>query len=104
MDVIVKHAFIARGEGELSGKEGERLLLVEQSTTGWWKMRNREGLSGWIPSTYLDKIEANLTSLDEKDNPDKAEICIAVHRFSATHADEISFKVRCFNRELLLVI
>jgi len=93
MDVIVKHAFIARGEGELSGKEGERLLLVEQSTTGWWKMRNREGLSGWIPSTYLDKIEANLTSLDEKDNPDKAEICIAVHRFSATHADEISFKV-----------
>ena len=93
MDVVVKHAFIARGEGELSAKEGELLLLVEQSTTEWWKMRNREGLSGWIPSTYLDKIEVHLAPVNEKDNPDQADICIAVHRFTATHADEISFKV-----------
>lgn len=91
MDVIVKHAFVARGEGELSAKEGERLLLVEQSTSEWWKVRNREGSSGWIPSTYLEKVEANL--VDEKDTPTQADVCIAVHRFSATHADEISFKV-----------
>ena len=97
MDVKVKHAFIARGEGELSAKEGELLLLVEQSSTEWWKVRNREGLSGWIPLTYLDKIETRVASLEEENSPDHADLCIAVHRFSATHADEISFKVNLAN-------
>ena len=94
MDVLVKHAFVARGEGELSAKEGELLLLVEQSTSEWWKVRNREGISGWIPSTYLSKVEAASDSIDDQNSlHDNAEICIAVHRFTATHADEISFKV-----------
>ena len=95
MDVLVKHAFVARGDGELSAKEGELLLLVEQSSSSeWWKVRNRDGDSGWIPSTYLAKVEPALDAQDDPRAPhDNSEICIAVHRFTATHADEISFKV-----------
>ena len=94
MDVVVRHAFVARGEGELAAKEGELLLLVEQTSSEWWKVRNREGDSGWIPSTYLRKVHASPDAVDDENQPhDSADICIAVHRFTATHADEISFKV-----------
>ena len=95
MDVLVKHAFVAHGDGELSAPAGERLLLVERSSSSeWWKVRNREGDSGWIPSTYLTKVEPACDAADDAGTTrDAAEICIAVHRFTATHADEISFKV-----------
>ena len=100
MDVVVKHAFVAHGEGELGAKEGELVLLVEQSSSSeWWKVRNRDGDSGWIPSTYLSKLDncasstGNSVENSDTTHDNDAEICIAVHRFTATHADEISFKV-----------
>lgn len=100
MDVVVKHAFVAHGEGELGAKEGELVLLVEQSSSSeWWKVRNRDGDSGWIPSTYLSKLDncasstGNSVENTDTTHDNDAEICIAVHRFTATHADEISFKV-----------
>jgi len=89
MDILVRHAFVARGDGELSVAESERLLLVEETSSEWCKVRNRDGKSGWIPSTYLEKC---VPDIDGR-NHDKTDICVAIHRYTATHADEISFKV-----------
>ena len=33
MDVVVKHAFVARGEGELTAKEGELLELIKKDSS-----------------------------------------------------------------------
>ena len=94
MDVVVKHAFVARGEGELTAKEGELLLLVEQTSSEWWEVQNREGDSGWIPSTYLHIVEASSDPVEDENLPhNTADIFIAVYSFTADQPNKLSFKV-----------
>lgn len=39
--------------GELALTEGERLMVQEQGENKWWRVKNKRGQTGEVPSTYL---------------------------------------------------
>src|SRR5205085_1608639 len=45
--------FDADGNDELSVKESERLIVLERDGNGWWKCRNKNGVEGFVPASYV---------------------------------------------------
>ena len=48
----VKFNYSARQEDELSLRKGEKVIVQEKSSDGWWKGESN-GRSGWFPSNYV---------------------------------------------------
>lgn len=51
---VVLYDFTADGPDELSAKEGERLILLEDDDPDWWKCRNARNQEGVVPASYLE--------------------------------------------------
>jgi actin-related protein len=51
---IALYDFIGDATDELSVKEGEILLVIDQSNEDWWKCRNQVGQEGVVPASYID--------------------------------------------------
>ncbi|PFX21799.1 SH3 and PX domain-containing protein 2A-like isoform X2 [Stylophora pistillata] len=89
------------GEG-LSFFKGDEFEFVEDSNNGWWLVKTKSGKEGWVPASYLEKVNKKpvAPSRPAKPNPPKK----AQHRDTKTvyvamaaYADEgdqdcISFK------------
>ena len=52
IEAIVKFNYQARQEDELSLRKGERVIVQEKSSDGWWR-GEFQGMSGWFPSNYV---------------------------------------------------
>lgn len=44
---------------ELDLKEGNIYTVIQTSASGWWYAIDEDGIDGWIPSNYLDKLAEN---------------------------------------------
>ena len=55
------------GADELVLTEGERLVVVDKSGDGWWKVRNSRGEEGVVPEAYVE-LGAGGAADDDDDN------------------------------------
>jgi hypothetical protein len=53
-EVVALYDYEATEEGELTFAEGERLTLLEQDDSGWWKGKTSKGLVGVFPSNFVE--------------------------------------------------
>ena len=44
---------------ELDLKEGDIYLVIQESQSGWWYAIDSDGIDGWAPSNYLNKLNDN---------------------------------------------
>ena len=51
---VALYDFDADGEDELSVREGESLIVLEQDGNEWWKCRNASGAEGVVPASYVE--------------------------------------------------
>lgn len=51
---VVLYDFAADGPDELSVKEGEQVVVLEDDDNDWWKCRNSKNREGVIPASYLE--------------------------------------------------
>lgn len=51
---IALYDFTGDASDELSVKEGDVLLVIDQSNEDWWKCRNQSGQEGVVPASYID--------------------------------------------------
>uniref|UniRef100_A0A8C2HKB6 Cytoplasmic protein n=1 Tax=Cyprinus carpio TaxID=7962 RepID=A0A8C2HKB6_CYPCA len=54
--VVVKFAYNAEREDELSLVKGARLMVMEKCSDGWWR-GSYNGQVGWFPSNYVQEVE-----------------------------------------------
>lgn len=97
--VLDKYVAIAdynkENKKELSLKSGQVLEVVEKSENGWWLAANEEGMNGWVPATYLETLYGEASSQTENNRvkPGEGEMFEADTDFSASSADEMTFKI-----------
>ncbi|XP_016418830.1 cytoplasmic protein NCK2-like [Sinocyclocheilus rhinocerous] len=60
---VVKFAYNAEREDELSLVKGAQLMVVEKCSDGWWR-GSYNGQVGWFPSNYVQEEEVEDTSAD----------------------------------------
>ena len=51
--VQASHAYSSSKNNELSFKENETILVLEETDSGWWRGSTYFG-EGWFPSTYVE--------------------------------------------------
>lgn len=61
--VLAKYNYDAQDENELQIRKNEKLVLLDDSKQ-WWKVKNTQGQSGFVPSNFVKKCKPSiLTSL-----------------------------------------
>ena len=65
---IALYDFIGDASDELSVKEGEDLLVIDQSNEDWWKCRNQTGQEGVVPASYIDLDTDNTPGHAQEDS------------------------------------
>ncbi|XP_054888185.1 cytoplasmic protein NCK2a [Poeciliopsis prolifica] len=60
---VVKFAYTAEREDELTLLKGSRVVVMEKCSDGWWR-GSQAGRVGWFPSNY---VQEELMGVDDKD-------------------------------------
>ncbi|KAL8593947.1 hypothetical protein ACOMHN_021799 [Nucella lapillus] len=91
LPAVVKFNYTAQRADELSLAKGERILVTEKSSDGWWKGQ-REGVTqGWFPSNYVEEEEEE--EKVEYDSPVGPDHVLALYTFTGnTSGGELSFE------------
>ena len=56
---IAKHDYITSQQGQLSIRKGDQLKITRSSDTGdWVEGTNRNGDTGWLPASYIVKVDS----------------------------------------------
>ena len=55
---IAQHSYFADANGEASLVEGEEVLVMEKSLSGWWFVAKSDQQKGWVPSNFLRRSDA----------------------------------------------
>ncbi|GFO42236.1 cytoplasmic protein nck2 [Plakobranchus ocellatus] len=53
-----KYFYTAQRPDEISLSKGERIMVIERSSDGWWRGRKDDGNVGWFPSNYVEEVTA----------------------------------------------
>ncbi|XP_050390002.2 cytoplasmic protein NCK2 [Patella vulgata] len=99
---IVKYMYTAQRNDEMSLIKGERLVVTEKSSDGWWKGQKDDGTLGWFPSNYVD---LNSNGNEEADNvlywtaaaaeslsQESSEIVVTLYPFKSSNKEELGFE------------
>lgn len=62
---VALYDYNAQGNQELSIKKNEKLIIIDDSQT-WWKVRNEQSQSGYVPSNYVDRKDSIRSKLKKK--------------------------------------
>ncbi|MEQ2164427.1 Cytoplasmic protein nck2, partial [Goodea atripinnis] len=60
---VVKFAYTAEREDELTLVKGSRVIVMEKCSDGWWR-GSQAGRVGWFPSNY---VQEELTGVDDRE-------------------------------------
>ncbi|XP_052537892.1 tyrosine-protein kinase TXK-like isoform X4 [Tympanuchus pallidicinctus] len=65
LKVIALYDFFARGPSDLTLKQSEEYIILEQYDPHWWKARDQYGNEGLIPSNYVtENTKSNLETYE----------------------------------------
>jgi len=73
----VKFDYDAEEDSEVSIKAHEEILVLQVNENGWWFSRTQEGLTGWVPSNFLEKIEERPIVKDLGVKPDPGSVQVS---------------------------
>lgn len=83
--------FDSDGQG-LSFYKGDEFEFLEDSGSGWWLVKTKDGKEGWAPASYLETVNAKPTPPKAVKQKDKA-LYMAVAEYADEDDNEcISFK------------
>ena len=104
LPTIVKFNYTAQRTDELTLVKGERIMVMEKSSDGWWKGQREDSTTGWFPSNYVDE-----ETVGEADNllyctaagadgsaggsaADVPDLVLALYAFAGANAGELAFE------------
>ncbi|XP_012943236.1 cytoplasmic protein NCK2 [Aplysia californica] len=67
MPACAKFLYTAQRPDEISLSKGERIMVIEKSTDGWWRGRKDDGSVGWFPSNYVEEVNSSAGAHNQQD-------------------------------------
>jgi len=100
---IAKYAYQAQQADEISLEKGERIMVLEKSSDGWWKGRKDNNEMGWFPSNYVDtedpdqRTYANPPETSSGLSTTKChhpcvETVVTLYPYTSSNSEELSFE------------
>ena len=75
--VVADYDYEGEDESQLTFKEGDRIVVLEEDETGWWTGRlEKNGNEGYFPATYIKPIDED-TEIHYHDDDEYEEVAIA---------------------------
>lgn len=75
--VVADYDYDGEDESQLTFKEGDRIVVLEEDETGWWTGRlEKNGDEGYFPATYIKPIDED-TEIQYEDEEEYEEVAIA---------------------------
>ncbi|XP_059164132.1 cytoplasmic protein NCK2-like [Physella acuta] len=103
-----KYLYTAQRGDEISLSKGERIMVIEKSSDGWWRGRKDDGSVGWFPSNYVEEVSSSgggnssdnnllyFTAAEAKSQSSpshsSADIVLALYPFTGKNSGELSFE------------
>ncbi|ELU02983.1 hypothetical protein CAPTEDRAFT_176611, partial [Capitella teleta] len=99
---IAKYDYAPQKLDELSLTKGDRVLVIERSSDGWWRGKKDSGDNGWFPSNYVVEEDFSdsdtrtyaspaMPSNDSLNNLPSLEVVVALYEFLSSNPEELSF-------------
>ncbi|BFZ06131.1 hypothetical protein BsWGS_09170 [Bradybaena similaris] len=101
-----KYFYTADRVDEISLSKGERIIVIEKSSDGWWRGRKDDGSVGWFPSNYVEESSSSGGSSNQDNNllyftaaeaksqsspsHSSADIVLALYPFTGKNYGELS--------------
>ena len=98
---VAKYQYEARQQDEITLAKGDRVVVLEKSSDGWWKGRKETGEVGWFPSNYMELPDdgSDTYASPEASNsidPTLLDHCIemvsTLYSFASSNREELSFE------------
>lgn len=96
---MAKYSYEAQQPDEIALAKGDRVLVLEKSSDGWWKGRKESGEMGWFPSNYMELPDdgsdtyasPEVTCLDSMQRERCIEMVSTLYPFTSTNSEELNF-------------
>lgn len=101
-----KFLYTAQRADEISLSKGERIMVIEKSSDGWWRGRKDDGSVGWFPSNYVEEVSSLGGSSAQDNSPlyftpaeaisqsspshSSADVVLALYPFTSKNSGELS--------------
>ncbi|XP_013067658.1 cytoplasmic protein NCK2-like [Biomphalaria glabrata] len=102
-----KYFYTAQRADEISLSKGERIMVIEKSSDGWWRGRKDDGSVGWFPSNYVEEVSSGggnasdsnalyFTAAEARSHSSPShsstDIVLALYSFTGKNSGELSFE------------
>ena len=97
---VARYAYQAQQQDEISLNKGDKVVVLEKSSDGWWKGKKDDNEVGWFPSNYVELEDRdNGTYSHPADTPGShckglecIETVVALYPFASSNSEELSFE------------
>lgn len=97
---IAKYSYEAQQSDEITLAKGDRVLVLEKSSDGWWKGKKESGNEiGWFPSNYMELPDdgsdtyasPEVNCIDSMQHEHCIEMVSTLYSFTSSNREELSF-------------
>ena len=99
---IAKFAYESQQADEMGLLKGDRVMVLEKSSDGWWRGRKDDNQSGWFPSNYvIEEVSASDVGMyahadrgdgDNKLGDECIEAVVTLYPYTSRNSEELSFE------------
>lgn len=97
---VAKYAYQAQQQDEISLNKGDKVVVLEKSSDGWWKGKKEDNEVGWFPSNYVELEDQEnspyahpaYTPGTQGKNQQCIEMVVALYPFASSNSEELSFE------------
>uniref|UniRef100_A0A4W6F2F3 Cytoplasmic protein n=1 Tax=Lates calcarifer TaxID=8187 RepID=A0A4W6F2F3_LATCA len=88
---VVKFAYMAERDDELTLVKGSRVIVMEKCSDGWWR-GSQAGRVGWFPSNYVQEELGGADDRGEGDSSRVLHLVQTLYPFSSVTEEELNFE------------
>lgn len=89
MKVVSLYDYVEKTPREISMKKGDTLILLNSSNKDWWKVELNDR-QGFVPATYLKRIEKEPISINDQERLDEYTVSARQQQIEKQYANLLS--------------